>query len=143
MKSMLTALIGVLAGSIVSFAIVGHAQSSKTPSAVAFVSPNRILNETAHGRSELGRIQAAQQRANADLRSKQQALEATRQQLSASSDNAARLSLQQKEQQQRAELERATQQAAAELQNMQREINNDLNQRVKAALEDLMKTQAY
>jgi Skp family chaperone for outer membrane proteins len=143
MKSMLTALIGVLIGSILSLAVVGHAQSSKTPSALAFVSANRILNETAHGRSQLGRIQGAQQRANTDLRNKQQALETTRQQLAAATDNAAKLTLQQKEQQQRSELERATQQAQTDLQNMQREINTDLQQRLKATLDDLMKTQGY
>ena len=143
MKSMLIALTSAVLGSILSLAVVGHAQSSKTPSAVAFISANRILNESTHGRSEMGRIQSLQQRANADLRTKQQALEATRQQLAAATDNAVKLTLQQKEQQQRAELERATQQAQTDLQNLQREINLDLQQRVKTTLDDLMKTQAY
>ena len=143
MKSIFIAAAGALMGSALSLAVVGHAQSAKTPSAVAFVSASRILNESAHGRSEMGRVQAATQRANADIRNKQQALETTRQQIAAATDNAARMPLQQKEQQQRTELERATQQAQTELQNLQREINTDLQQRVKSTLDDLMKTQGY
>src|SRR5262249_37766373 len=143
MKSMLIAIIGALLGSTLSLAVVGHAQSSKTPSAVAFISANRILNESTHGRSQLGRVQSLQQRANADLRAKQQALETTRQQIAAATDNAAKRTLQEKEQQQRTELERATQQAQGDLQNLQREINADLQLRVRTTLDELMKTQPY
>jgi Skp family chaperone for outer membrane proteins len=143
MKTLFIAVTAAVFGSILSLTLVGQAQPAKTPSAVASVSPTRILSESSHGRSELARIQAAQQKRTADLRSKQQALEATRQQLTTAADGAARLELQQKEFQQRTELERATQQAQADLQTMQREINVDLQQRVKVVLDDLMKTQAY
>src|SRR5262245_45200066 len=123
MKSIFIAAAGALMGSALSMAVVGHAQASKTPSAVAFVSANRILQESAHGRSEMGRLQALQQRANADLRTKQQALEATRQEIGSATDNATKLTLQQKEQQQTAELARTSQQAQVDFQNLQREIN--------------------
>jgi Skp family chaperone for outer membrane proteins len=143
MKFMLIAIIGAVLGSTLSLTVVGQAQSSKAPSAVAFISANRILNESTQGRSQLGRIQSLQQRLNADLRTKQQALEETRQQLGAATDNTAKLTLQQKEQQQRTELERTTQQAQVDLQNLQRGVNADLQQRVKVTLDELMKTQAY
>lgn len=143
MKSMSIAIFSALLGSTLSLAVVGHAQSSKTPSAVAFVSASRILTESTHGRSETGRMQAFQQRTTTDIRSKQQALDATRQQLAAATDAAARQQLQQKEQQQRTELERSSVQAQTDLQSLQREINLDLQQRVKSALDELMKTQSY
>jgi Skp family chaperone for outer membrane proteins len=143
MKPFLIAVSAALVGSISSLAVVGQAQPAKAPSAVAFVSANRLLNETTHGRSEASRLQAAQQQRAADLRSKQQALEAIRQQVVAAGDAATRTELQQKETQQRTELERATQQAQLDLQNLQRDINADLQQRLKTVLNDLMKTQPY
>jgi Skp family chaperone for outer membrane proteins len=143
MKSFLTITASALVGSLISLTAVGQAQQAKTPSGVAFVSPSRILAETVHGRSEAGRVQAVQQQRAADLRSKQQTLDETRRQLAAASDPAARSELQQKEIQQRTEFERATQQAQAELQTLQRDINVELQQRVKTILDDLMKTQGY
>src|SRR5262249_14955385 len=126
-----------------SFAVVGHAQSAKTPSALAFVSATRLFAETAHGRSEAARLQAMQQQRVLDLRTKQQALDATRQALAASTDAAARTTLQQKEIEQRTDLERATQQAQTDYQALQRQINTDFEQRLKSTLDDLMKTQTY
>jgi len=143
MKLLLVAFGGAVVGSMLSISIVGQAQSSKTPSAVAFVSANRIFTETQHGRSQVGRIQALQQQTNTDLRAKQQALDATRQQFATATEPAARAQLQQKEVQQRTEFERATIQAQTDLTSLQREVNTDLQQRVRTALDDLMKTQNY
>jgi Skp family chaperone for outer membrane proteins len=143
MKVAFIALAAAVFGSIVSLAVVGQAQSARTPSGVAFVSASRILTESTHGRAEAGRLQALQQQRAADLRAKQQALEATRQQLASASDSPARLELQQKEFQQRTELERATQQMQVDLQALQREVNTDLQQRVRTVLNDVMKTQNY
>src|SRR5438874_474248 len=109
MKAFLLAAAGAILGATLSMAVVGQAQSAKVPSAVAFVSSSRILNETTHGRSEAGRAQSAQQQRGAELRAKQQALEATRQQLLAASDAASRLELQKKEAEQRSDFERASQ----------------------------------
>ena len=143
MKSLLIAVTAALMGSTLSFALVGHAQSAKAPSAVAFVSATRLFTETVHGRSEAARLQAMQQQRLQDLRAKQQALDATRQALAGSTDATARVTLQQKEVEQRTDVERATQQAQTDLQALQRQINADLEQRLKSTLDDLMKTQSY
>ena len=143
MRALLIAVSGAVLGSILSLSIVGHAQSAKTPTAVAFVSGNRILAESMHGRAEAGRLQALQQERANDLRAKQQALEATRQELATSSAGPARVALQQKEQQQRTEFERAVQKAQVDVQTLQREINADLQEQVRVVLDDLMKTQQY
>ena len=143
MKASLIAVSAGLLGSAVSFVLVGHAQSARTPSAVAYISATRVLTDSAHGRAEAARLQALQQQRAMDLRTKQQALESTRQDLAKTGVGSARLELQQKEAQQRTELERATQQAQADFQALQRQINTDLQQRLKAILDDLMKTQNY
>jgi len=143
MKAWLIAGIAGIFGSMSSLVLVGHAQSSKAPATVAYVSATRIFTESIHGRSEGARIQTLQQQRTADLRVKQQALDATRQELASANDAAAKSALQQKEIQQRTELERATQQATADVQALQREVNQDLLRRVKTALDDLMKTQNY
>ena len=143
MKVMFASLATAIVASVVSATVVGQAQASKTPSAVAFVSATRILSDTTHGRAETARVQGIQQQRVNDLRAKQQVLEATRQQLVTSSDAATRTQLQQKEAQQRTELERATQQAQAELQTLQRDVNTDLQRRVRVALDEIMKGQTY
>ncbi len=143
MKSWTIALASALFSSVISLTLVGQAQSTKTPSAVAFVSGTRILTESVHGRGEASRLQQAQVQRATDLRSKQQALEATRQLLATTTDAAARVGLQQKEIQQRTDLERSTAQAQNDFQTMQREINADMQRRVRAILDDLMKTQNY
>jgi len=86
--------------------------------------------------------QIQQQRAN-ELRAKQQTLEATRQELTKATDEASRLRLQQQETQQRTDLERASNQLQIDLQNIQREANSDMAARVRAIIEELMKTQTY
>jgi Skp family chaperone for outer membrane proteins len=143
MKSLLIAVTAALMGSTLSFALVGHAQSARTPASIAFVSASHVLTDTAAGRSEASRLQTMQQQRARDLMAKQQALIATRQELASSSDATARIALQQKETQQRTELEQATQQAQIEYQNLQRQINVALQQQLKAVLDDLMKTQNY
>ena len=143
MKALLFTTGGALLGSMLSFAVVGYAQVAKTPSAVAFVSANRVLTESVHGRSEAARLLALQQQRAADLRAKQQTLEATRQALAKAVDDAAKIEWQQKELQQRTDLERAAQQAQADYQSLQRQINADLQQRLKSTLDDLLKTQGY
>src|SRR5262249_32792834 len=84
-----------------------------------------------------------QQKSASDLTTRQQTLETTRQQLAAAADSTARAQLQQKEFQQGVELQRATQQAQLEIQTLQREVNADMQQRVRAILDDLLKTQGY
>jgi Skp family chaperone for outer membrane proteins len=143
MKTWIIALVSAVVGSTVSLTMVGQAQASKTPSAVAWVSATRIIAESTHGRTEAQRVQTAQQQRANDLRSKQQLLETTRQQLATTADAAARAELQQRELQHRTDLERSTQQAQIEFQTLQRDFNADLQRRVRAALDELMKTQSY
>ena len=108
---------------------------------VAYVSAQRILTESTEGKAKLARGQALQQQRAADLKTKQQTLEATRQQLAQATDNSARARLLQQEQQQRLELERATGQAQIDLQTLERQANNELLGRVKAVLDDVTKGQ--
>jgi Skp family chaperone for outer membrane proteins len=58
-------------------------------------------------------------------------------------DGAGRIELQKKELHQRTELERATQQAQVDIQTLQRQLNTALQQRIKTALDDVMKTENY
>jgi Skp family chaperone for outer membrane proteins len=125
------------------FTIAGHAQAQKTPSAIAYVSNTRIFRESVHGRSESARIQQFQQQRTVDLRTKQQALEATRREIATTTDNAKRSTLEQQEIAQRTELETASAQMQIDLQNLQREINADMSARVKTILDEMMKTQSY
>jgi len=143
MKSLLIAVIAALLGSTFSLAMVGQAQSTKTPSAVAYVSNSRIVSESAHGRSEAARVQRITQQKAAELQMKQQALEATRREMATTTDATKRSTLAQQEITQRTELERATAQTQVEFQNLQREVNNDLLTRVRAILDDMMKSQNY
>ena len=74
---------------------------------VAYVSSQRISNETADGKAGIARLQTLQRERAAAVRTKQQALETTRQQMTLAKDDAARVRLRAEEQQQRTELERA------------------------------------
>lgn len=143
MKTILLTVSAAVLGALASVSLVGQAQTGKTPSAVAYVSPSRILAESVHGRGEMARLQTLQQQRTNDIRTKQQAMQTTRQQMTAAPDGPARAELLQKESQQRAELEQLAQQAQVELQTMQREINQELQRRVKAVLDDLMVAQSY
>jgi Skp family chaperone for outer membrane proteins len=143
LKTWLVAVPSAVVGSVLSLTLVGQAQAPKPPSPVAYVNANRVLNESTHGRAEFARLQALQQQKNGELRTKQQALEATRQELAKNPDPAKRTELLLQEQQQRTDFERSSQQAQTEMQTLQREVNTDMQQRVKAALDEIMKTQSY
>jgi Skp family chaperone for outer membrane proteins len=139
MKTFLTAISSAVVGSVLSMTWVGYAQTAKTPSAVAFVSANRVLAESPGA----ARLQSMQQQHAGELRTRQSALEATRQQLATTADGPGRLELQQKELQQRTELERMTVQFQNEYQALQREVATDLQRRVKTVLDDMMKSEPY
>ena len=143
MKTFFVATAAAIAGSIISVAVVGHAQPAKTPSAVAYVSSVRVLSESVSGRAAAGRLQTMQTQRATELRTKQQELEATRQQIATTADGAARQPLQQKEIQQRTDFERATAQFQTDYQALQREINTELSRRVRSALDELLKNESY
>jgi Skp family chaperone for outer membrane proteins len=124
-----------------AFMPAAQAPATRPPSTVRFVSPQRVFNETTGGKAEIARIQALQQQKATELRTRQQTLDTTRQQLSQATDAAARTQLQQQEQTQRADLERATLQAQADLQGLQRQVQANVLGLVKTALDDITKGQ--
>jgi Skp family chaperone for outer membrane proteins len=105
---------------------------------VAFVSAQRILAESTQGKAQIAKLQALQQQKTGDLRTRQQALDATRQKLAAAADAAERTKLQQEELTERTELEKAAAQAQTDLQAFQRTANADLQVTVKATLDELL-----
>jgi len=124
-----------------SLAPAAQTAATRVTSPIAYVSAQRIMAEFPEARADVARLQAMQQQKATALRAQQQALESTRQQLANAADGAARVQLQQQEQQQRTDLERATAQAQADLQTLQRQINTDLQAKVKVVVEDLVKAQ--
>jgi Skp family chaperone for outer membrane proteins len=124
-----------------SFGVAGQAPASRTSATVRYVSPQRVFSESADGKAEIARMQALQQQKTTELRTRQQTLETTRQQLAQATEASARTQLQQQEQTQRADLERATMQAQADLQGLQRQVQTTVLGKVKAALDDVTKGQ--
>jgi Skp family chaperone for outer membrane proteins len=106
---------------------------------IALVSTQRISNETSDGKAGIARLQAAQRDRAADVRTKQQALETTRQQITLAADDAARVRLRADEQRLRTELERAVAQSQTDLQTMQRQVSAEVTTKVKAALDEVVK----
>lgn len=114
-------------------------QRPATPAVtVAYVSAQRISNETAEGRAGLARVQALQRERSDDVRLKQQALEGTRRQLPLAQADA-KPRLQAQEQQQRSELERAVSRGQADIQALQRQVSADLLTRVKGVIGEVVK----
>jgi Skp family chaperone for outer membrane proteins len=143
MKTVLmTAIPTAAAFVLVTFSANGQTTTVASPvPGVVFVNSQRLLNEVPAARSEISRINSLQQMKNAELRGKQQAIDATRQEFATAPDADTRAKLQKQEQDQRADLERSTQQAQAEVQRFQRDIQSELQARVRGAIEELAKTQ--
>jgi Skp family chaperone for outer membrane proteins len=120
----------------------GQSAAPRAPVTIGYVSATRILTESVDAKAEVARLQGIQQQKANDLRGKQLALETTRQQLAQGGDAASRTQLLQQEQTQRLEFERANQQVQADLQTEQRQFNTNLQNKVKAAVADVVKTQS-
>jgi Skp family chaperone for outer membrane proteins len=136
-KSSLTAL-AVIVPTVFSFySLQRPAAPAATP--VAYVSTQRIVAEVSDAKAALGRAQAKQQEKAGEFRTRQQAYEATRQQLSTVTDGAKRAELMQKEQQQRAELERDVAAMQSELMASQRQLQTELQGLLTPVLEALAK----
>ena len=115
-------------------------RSTPAPQAViAFISSQRLSNESTEGKAGMARILAVQQRTTAAMRSLQQSLEATRQELAKTPSGEARVKLQEREFQQRSEIERAVVKARSELQATQRQVGNELQSKTRAVLDELLK----
>ncbi len=141
MKTLLIALPIALLATVFSLAAAGQAPAPRVMPTIGYVSAQRILAESTSAKAKIARLQADQMQKTTDLRTKQQALEATRQQLAQVTDSPARIQLQQQEQQQRTDLERSSAQANLELQAVQRQFQNDLQANVKSVVDDLAKSQ--
>lgn len=139
----LAAVPATIALAFVTFTAYGQTAQPAAPQGIVYINSQRILNEVASARTELARVQAMQQQKNSELRTKQQVIDATRQQFATAPDAETRTRLLKQEQDQRADFERATQQAQADLQRLQRDVQAELQARVKAALEQMSKAQNY
>ena len=119
---------------------VGLNQQRPAPAAgpLAYVSAQRISAETTEGKAGLARVQALQRERTADVRTKQQALETTRRQLTTAQADA-RTRLQTQEQQQRSELELAIARAQADIQSTQRQVSADLLAKVRTVVGEVVK----
>lgn len=121
---------------VVTWLVMAQQRQAPRSLAVAHVSAQRIGTDTTEGRAGVARVQAVQRERAEDVRRKQQALEATRSQMSqAQAGDRARLQAQ--EQQQRVELERSVAKAQVDIQAVQREVNADLLAKVKAVVAEI------
>jgi Skp family chaperone for outer membrane proteins len=141
MKTALITTSIALLPAMLSLAPAAQAPAARGIAQIAYVSGQRILADSPETKAEFAKLPAMQQQRATELRAKQQALETTRQQLAQAGDGAARAQLQLQEQQQRTDFERASAQAQIDLQTLQRQLNTDLQVRVKAVVEDLVKGQ--
>ena len=128
---------------LVSVPLAGAAaQTATNPTGrVRYVISNRILSEATEPKAQVAQMQAAQQKAAAELREKQQVLEKTRTELGQATDTTVRTKLLQQEQQQRAELERLTAQAQQEIQTLQRTLNTAFQAKLREILDEILKGQ--
>jgi Skp family chaperone for outer membrane proteins len=106
---------------------------------VVYVSGSRVSAESAPGKAGAARIQAVQQARTADLRTRQQSIEAIRKELAAATTAEERSRLSAQESAQRFEFERVGAQAQVELQTVQREVANELRPKLSAVLGELLK----
>jgi len=136
---MKVALTLVAAGVLGAAVVAGQTAATRPSLPVAYVNMQRALTESAAGKAELARVQTLQQQRANELRTRHETLERLRGQLAQASEAATRVKLQQQESQQRTDLERATVQVQQELQNLQRKVTADLQSRVKAIVEELVK----
>src|SRR6478672_10479964 len=101
MKTAFIATSIALLPAMFSLAPAGQAPAAQAAPRIAYVSGQRILAESPEAKAEFARFPALQQQKATELRVKQQALDATRQQLAQAGDSTARAQLQLLEQQQR------------------------------------------
>ena len=140
MKMLLMALPLAALPAAFSFVAASQAPASRPSTAIRYVSAQRIFAESADGKASVARMQTLQQQKAGELRTRQQTLETTRQQL-AKAEGAERTQLQQQEQTQRVDFERATLQAQTDLQTLQRQVQTEVLGHVKTVLDDVTKGQ--
>ncbi len=141
MKTLFAAASIAVLATVFSMTARGQAPAARGASQIGYISAQRITTESTEGKAGIARLQALQQQRTAELRTKQQTLDGTRQQLAQSNDAESRGRLQEQELQQRTDLERATAQAQTELQTLQREVQIALQARLKSVLDETLKDQ--
>lgn len=137
MKTGLIALSLVLPATYAGYSL---RQSAAPAAAIGYISSQRIMAQSAEGRAGLARLQAAQRDKANDLRAKQQALAATRQEIARTNDAAKVAELQRQEQHQRSEFERAAAAVQTDLQASQRELQTEMKGVLDPILADIVKT---
>src|ERR1700676_4185861 len=105
-----------------SLAAAGQVPPSSATPPIGYISAQRIVAEATAAKAENARLLALQQQRTAELRTKQQTLEATRHQLAQATDSSTRGQLQRQDREQQTDLEHATAQAQTELQTLQRQF---------------------
>ena len=109
------------------------------PSAIAYVSNQRIAKETAAGKALFERIQVAQRSQATAIKVRQDALAATRKQLATATAAESRARLQTLGQQQTLELQSAVAKAQSDIQAVERQVNSELLKKVQVAVADVVK----
>jgi Skp family chaperone for outer membrane proteins len=116
------------------------AQAAIPPGAtVAYVSGQRISNESGEGKAGQARVAALQRERAAQLQARQQTITQLRQQQAQVTDAAERNGLRLQEQEEQQGLQRAAVEAQNEIQRLQREIAAELVPRVRAILSGILK----
>jgi len=141
MKNLLLAISIAVLSALFSVAAAAQGPAPAKPAGIGYISAQRIFAESNEGKADVARVLALQQQKAAELRTRQQTLDTTRQQLAQAADGPTRAPLQQQETVQRTDLERATAQAQADIQTLQRQVNADLLTRLKSVLDDVAKEQ--
>jgi Skp family chaperone for outer membrane proteins len=139
MKSNLGGVFGLLSLVIVTTTQAQPGGAVSTP--VRFVRSQAILSEAKDARLELERLQDMQKQKAAELRAKQQALDAARAQLAQATNAETRAGLIEDERRIRMELEQATLAAQNELQTRQRQVQASMQARVRVVLDEMLKGQ--
>jgi Skp family chaperone for outer membrane proteins len=106
---------------------------------IAYVSGQRVSNESAEGKAGVARVQALQRERAADVKARQESLEQTRKLAAGATDLAERERLLGQEKRQRSELEREVARMQVDVQNLQRQISAEMTARVRAVLDETLK----
>lgn len=134
---LLASICAVVALSAVGARAQGPVEATR-PS-IAVVSGQRVSLESAEGKAGQARMQALQRERAVDLQARQRTLNETRQKLAEATDAVARGELQREASVQQADFDRAAAQAQIEIQNLQRQISGEVQARVRAALDEILK----
>ena len=130
----------VLAGILAPLA--GQVATTRPGLPIAYVSLQKILNESAQAKEATKQLEALRLAKTQDVKEKQKALEATRRELANAGGlfkASRRDALKAQETREHSELQQATQQAQIDLQNLQRQSQTDLRRELNDIMTDIVK----